>query len=379
MIVLVIVVAVVGVAAVLLARTVQEAQAINAKAQNIATTGRGINEATDSVVQLNRTNELAESILNSARPLDTQLGRIVSTATGIDTRAASINSKAGSINSTAGSINSTAGSINTTAGTINANAGEINGAAGEINSSAGSINSTAGAINSSAGSIDTSAGEINSSAGRINTSAGEINDSAVGIDSLAASIIDTARKVDRDVELINTNLDVTLDLVATVKGDTGNILGQAGDANQTAACIDRKLFGQAGDDGDCQGQSQGGTPQSSQGVSATRQSDDDDDEPAEMLDKPPPVERNNKLEAPASGGSGGSRSQSSQPDRPAVTDRVTDRLPVDVDLRKLTPRQVNELVDDLVPGLLGGDRDPDERPPRDVLERLLPELPGLGR
>ncbi|MBA3306725.1 MAG: hypothetical protein H0U25_12500, partial [Thermoleophilaceae bacterium] len=116
---LVVVVGVIGAAAVLLARTVQEAQSINDKAQNIATTGRGINTATDSVVQLTRTNNLARSILKSANPLETQLGGIVSTAQGIDGLAGSINSTAGSINSTAGSINDSAGRINTSAGSIN--------------------------------------------------------------------------------------------------------------------------------------------------------------------------------------------------------------------------------------------------------------------
>jgi len=361
-IVLVIVVAVVGVAAVLLARTVQEAQSINAKAQNIATTGRGINQATDSVVQLNRTNELAESILNSARPLDTQLGRIVATATGINNRASSINSKAGSINSTAGSINDSAGTINTSAG-------EINGAAGEINSSAGSINSTAGAINTSAGSIDTSAGAINDSAGSIDTSAGEINDSAVGIDSVARSILGTARKVDTDVRLINQNLDVTLDIVTQVKGDTGNILGQAGDANQTAACIDRKLFGMAGDDGDCEGQSQAQPTERPQDVAATRLSKEDleglTDEPP-----PPPDKSDEPKDQPVD-----------QPDPPDQPEPQRSAIPLTERLlpENPTPRQLNEIVDKLLPGLLGRDRDPDERPPRDVLERLLPELPLLGR
>ncbi len=365
-IVLVIVVAVVGVAAVLLARTVQEAQAINAKAQNIATTGRGINQATDSVVQLNRTNKLAESILDSARPLDTQLGRIVSTATGIDNRASSINSKAGSINSTAGSINDSAGTINTSAG-------EINGAAGEINSSAGSINSTAGAINTSAGSIDTSAGAINDSAGSIDTSAGEINDSAVGIDSVAGSIIDTARKVDRDVELINTNLDVTLDIVNQVKGDTGNILGQAGDANQTAACIDRKLFGMAGDDGDCEGQSQAQPTERPQDVAATRLSEEDLEG---LEDKPPPAEPADD-EPDEEPSVRQQREPEPQPEQPQPERRERRTL---LDLPESpTPRQLNEIVDELLPGLLGRNRDPNERPPRDVLERLLPELPLLGR
>lgn len=361
-IVLVIVVAVVGVAAVLLARTVQEAQSINAKAQNIATTGRGINQATDSVVQLNRTNKLAESILDSARPLDTQLGRIVATATGINNRASSINSKAGSINSTAGSINDSAGTINTSAG-------EINGAAGEINSSAGSVNSTAGAINTSAGSIDSSAGAINSSAGEINDSAGTINESAVRIDDDAGTILGTARLIDRDVELINTNLDVTLDIVTQVKGDTGNILGQAGEANQTAACIDRKLFGMAGDDGDCEGQSQAEPTERPQDVAARRLSKKDLEG---LTDEPPPAEApdDEPDDEP-------SVRQEREPEpEPERRERRTTLLELP---ESPTPRQLNEIVDELLPGLLGRNRDPDERPPRDVLERLLPELPLLGR
>ncbi len=370
-IVLVIVVAVVGVAAVLLARTVQEAQSINAKAQNIATTGRGINQATDSVVQLNRTNKLAESILDSARPLDTQLGRIVATATGINNRASSINSKAGSINSTAGSINTTAGSINTSAGEINTSAGEINSAAGAINSSAGAINSTAGAINSSAGSISTSAGAINTSAGDINASAGRINDTAVGIDSLARSILGTARDIDTDVMLINTNLDVTLDLVTQVKGDTGNILGQAGEANQTAACISRKVQGQSGNDGDCEGQSQGQAPEPSREVSGTRLSRKAVEELFKDIEPTPPAATAGAPDPPRQ------RTRSTPlPDLPTdrLTERVTERLP-----ETPTPRELNDIVNELVPGLLGPGSDPNEPPPRDVLERLLPELPIPGQ
>ena len=232
-IVLVIVVAVVGIAAVLLAKTVQNAQSINKKAQNIAKVGTGINEDTDSVVQLTRTNKLATSILGSADPLEQQLAGIVGTAR-------SINGLAGSINSTAGTINTSATDINATAGDINASAGDINSAATSINNSAGSINNSAGAINQRAGSINASAGSINQSANRI--------------DNLAGSILGTARRVDTDVRLINQNLDVSLRIVRGVKGDTGNILAQAVSALDTAACIDRKLVGQAGNDGDCKGQ-----------------------------------------------------------------------------------------------------------------------------
>ena len=363
-IVLVIVVAVVGIAAVLLARTVQEAQSINAKAQNIATTGRGINAATDSVVQLNRTVDLAKSILNSARPLDTQLGRIVATATGINARAASINSKAGSINATAGSINDTAGSINTSAE-------EINAAAESINSSAGAVNTTAGAINTSAGSINTSAGAINTSAGSINTSAGDINATARGIDREARTILSTARDIDEDVALINQNLDVTLALATAVQDDTGNILGQARAANETAACIDRKLNGQSGNDGDCEGQPQEQAPApSEQPVSNTRLSRKAFEG---LVDKAPKPDE--------------------QPDKPREQRRelaipLVERVPLAERLPKTpTPRQLNEIVEDLVPGLLGRDgtgllgrnKDSDKPPPRDALGRLLPELPALGR
>ncbi|MBA2439467.1 MAG: hypothetical protein H0V50_02200 [Thermoleophilaceae bacterium] len=229
---LVIVVAVVGIAAVLLAKTVQNAQSINKKAQNIATTGTGINTATDSVTQLTRTNQLATSILGSAEPLEGQLDGIVSTAK-------RINGLAGSINGTAGSINSSATTINGTATDINSSATDINSAAGSINNSAGSINSSAGAINSRATSINSSAGTINTSANRIDRSAGSINR--------------TATLVDRDVSLINRNLDVTLNLASGIKSDTGNILGQAVFAHDTAGCIDKKLNGVSGNDGDCKG------------------------------------------------------------------------------------------------------------------------------
>jgi len=230
--VLVIVVAVVGIAAVLLAKTVQNAQSINKKAQNIAKVGAGINEDTDSVVQLTRTNQLATSILGSADPLEAQLGGIVGTAK---------------------SINGLAGSINSTAGAINGSATEINGTATDINSSAGDINSAATSINNSAGSIDASAGAINQRARTINASAQSINGSANSIDNLAGSILGTARDVDTDVRLINQNLDTSLNIVRGVKGDTGNILNQATSALDTAACIDKKLNGTLGNNGDCKG------------------------------------------------------------------------------------------------------------------------------
>ena len=67
---LLIVVAVVAVAVVLLQRTAWHAERINDKAGVIATTGGGINTATQAVLKLGRTNELAGSILETAKPLE---------------------------------------------------------------------------------------------------------------------------------------------------------------------------------------------------------------------------------------------------------------------------------------------------------------------
>jgi uncharacterized protein YoxC len=229
-IVLGIVVVVVATAAVLLAKTVTAAQRINDKAANIARTGTGINNATDAVIQLTRTNRAASSILESASPLEEKLDGVVREARAINALAGSINSTAGDINGSAVTINTTAGDINATAGTINQSATSINGDAQSINSSAGRINGTAG---------------------EINATAGEINGTARGINSEAGDIVTVAREIDNDVNLINRNLEVTLGTATRIKEDTANILGQAEEALDTGGCIDRKLYGRAGDNGDC--------------------------------------------------------------------------------------------------------------------------------
>ena len=73
-----------------------------------------------------------------------------------------------------------------------------------------------------------------------------------------------------------------------MKGDTGNILGQAGDANQTAACIDKRLFGRNGDDGDCEGRSQ--AQPTERDVSSTSMSPEEFEEElkaAKLVETPP--------------------------------------------------------------------------------------------
>jgi hypothetical protein len=234
-----------GIAAWQLARVTSAAQSISFKAANISQSGRGINIATDSVIQLDRTNRTAKSILRSAQPLQPKLDKVVG-------EAGAINGVAGSINDSAGSINNTAGSINGSAVQINTTAGAINSSAGDINLSAGAINGTAGAIRGTAGTINGSAGAINGTAGAINGTAGTINGTARGIDSDAGVILEEARQIDRDVFLINFFLNGSIDVASLIKDDTGNIVQLAKGAKDSAACIDTKVGGNPSKQ-DCEG------------------------------------------------------------------------------------------------------------------------------
>ena len=197
----------------LLARTARAANRINHKAETIARTGQGINTATDSVIQLTRTNETAGSILASAQPLEGKLNQVIGLAQSVDGLAKSINGSAGTINATGGTINGTATAINGTDG---------------------KINTTAKAIGTTAKSIAGSAGSINATAGAINTTAGQIN-------AQAAAILDVAKRINDDVAQINKNLDGTLGLAEAIKRDSRNILGEAHTAEHYAACIDQHL------------------------------------------------------------------------------------------------------------------------------------------
>jgi methyl-accepting chemotaxis protein len=195
-----------GTVVVLLQRTTATANSIDHKAKHIAKTGQGINTATDSVIQLNRTNATAASILETAQPLQGKLDQIVQIAQSID-------GHAGSILGTAKNINGTGATVNGTAGTINKTAKTINGTAADIHATALAINATAGKINGTAKDINTQ----------------------------AAAILDVARRINGDVAAINNSIDTTLGIVSAVKGDTGNILGQAQTADHLAKCINDRL------------------------------------------------------------------------------------------------------------------------------------------
>jgi methyl-accepting chemotaxis protein len=138
-VILVVGVVVLGITAALLARTLAAAQSIDNKAQAIAGNAGNINVATDSVASLNRTNELATSILQSAKPLQSQLDTVAATARDIDDVAKSINETAGNINATAGTIDHTAGTINDTARDIATSLDSISRTAGTIDNTTGDI------------------------------------------------------------------------------------------------------------------------------------------------------------------------------------------------------------------------------------------------
>jgi len=123
---LIIVIAVVAVAVILLQRTASLADNINDKAGNIARVGGGINTSTKAVLELNKTNEYAGSILETAKPLQGKLDSIVGLARDIDGLASSINTSASQINGTARGINGTASTILGTARSINAGVAQIN-------------------------------------------------------------------------------------------------------------------------------------------------------------------------------------------------------------------------------------------------------------
>ncbi len=161
---LIIVIAVVAIAVILLQRTAWHADAINDKAGNIARVGGGINTSTRAVLELGRTNELAGSILETARPLQGQLDSIIGLARDIDGLASSINGTAGAINNTANGINGTVGTILGTAQSINRGVAQINrnldttlAVASAIKTDTGNILNNANRANRLADCIDSGA------------------------------------------------------------------------------------------------------------------------------------------------------------------------------------------------------------------------------
>ena len=218
-VVLVAVLAATGLTALLLARTMRATDRINVKAKAIARTGQGINEATDSVIQLNRTNQTAASILASTQPLAGDLSAMVDQAKALD---------------------DLSGSLDTSTGTINASVAQLLGTANGMSATAADINTTTKKIAASSSDVDATTKTVGATTGALNAT-------AKGINSSLAGLLDVSRKVDNDVKLINQRLDTGLALDKALKADTANLLDQVNLTQRYAACIDRKVLGSGAD------------------------------------------------------------------------------------------------------------------------------------
>ena len=160
-IMLVAVAVVLVVAVALLLRTATLANDIDGKAESIARTGRGINTATDAILQLAQTNQLGTSILETSKPLVPTLDKIVAVAQSIDGLATSINATAVDVNGTAKGINSTgaqiigtARNINNGVETINRNVDTLIGLAKAVKADTGNIVGQANLAHQSGACID---------------------------------------------------------------------------------------------------------------------------------------------------------------------------------------------------------------------------------
>lgn len=112
---------------VLLLLTMNNAVSINKKASNIRANADIINVSGDSIPFLKHTNELADSILVTATPLEGQVKTIEGLATNIDKNALGIDATAATIVQTALGINAEAVDILNTARSIDVGAKTITG------------------------------------------------------------------------------------------------------------------------------------------------------------------------------------------------------------------------------------------------------------
>ncbi|MEJ7765672.1 MAG: hypothetical protein WKF86_09270 [Acidimicrobiales bacterium] len=158
--VLVLVLVVTVVAVVLLTRTLLEARSINAKASNIAQTGRGINASTDAIIQLNTTNELGDSIEGTAQPLVGQLNTVIGLAKSIDAKATTIKDSALTINSTAKTIGNSGSSINASAKGIEGQLAVIDPQIASIRAGVATINRNVDTTIGIAGAVRTDVANI---------------------------------------------------------------------------------------------------------------------------------------------------------------------------------------------------------------------------
>ena len=219
LVVLVVVLGATTLTGLLLARTMRATDRINLKAKNIARTGQGINVATDSIIQLTRTNEFAASILASTAPLAGDLAAMVEQAKALDALSGSLDASTAGINATVAQLLATANGMNATAAEINTTTKKVAATSAEVDGTTKQVAGTTGALNTT----------------------------AKGINASLAGLLDATRKIGADVVEINKRLDIGLALDRALKIDSGNLLAQVALTQRYVACIDRKVGGSGAD------------------------------------------------------------------------------------------------------------------------------------
>jgi hypothetical protein len=178
----------------LLWRTASNADAIQHRTHRIAASARGVNTYTDAILQLDKTNAAAASILLSVLPTNEALDQ------------------------------------------VQARAKEINALLASIRDSSGSLDTSTGAINKASASISEQLRALGVSGDQLRTT-------AQGINTDAAKILAELTAIAKGVSLINGDLSVTRTVLAAILADTGNIDTATQRTAHLSACIDAGLNG----------------------------------------------------------------------------------------------------------------------------------------
>jgi hypothetical protein len=178
----------------LLWRTASNAAAIHHRTHRIAASARGVNTYTDAILQLDKTNAAAASILLSVLPTNEALDQ------------------------------------------IQARSKEINALLASIRDSSGSLDTSTGAINKASASISDQLRALG-------VTGDQLRNSAEGINTDAAKILAELTAIAKGVSLINGDLSVTRTILAAILADTGNIDTATKRTAHLSSCIDAGLNG----------------------------------------------------------------------------------------------------------------------------------------
>jgi septal ring factor EnvC (AmiA/AmiB activator) len=178
----------------LLWRTASNADAIQHRTHRIAASARGVNTYTDAILQLDKTNAAAASMLLSVLPTNEALDQIQARSK-------------------------------------------------EINALLASIRDSSGSLDTSSGAIDKASASISDQLRALGVSGDQLRNSARGINTDTAKILTELTAIAKGVSLINGDLSVTRAILAAILADTGDIDTATKRTAHLSACIDAGLNG----------------------------------------------------------------------------------------------------------------------------------------